>query len=344
MIILRFLLFPFSLLYAFIAGIRNWLFNVGIFKSVNFAVSVISIGNLRVGGTGKTPHVEFLIKKLKDKFEIATISRGYGRETRGFLLASEELSARDLGDEPLQIYKKFQNEITVSVCEDRALAIPRLMSEKESISLILLDDAFQHRYVKPKINILLTTYDKPFYYDFILPTGMLRESHYGARRADLIIVTKCPQDISEDKKTRIKKKIQVFAKNDTAIYFSSFKYQEPVSFDGGTEICPVEVVLVSGLANESPFIDYVKKHYKVVEEKHFADHYDYYSDDLELFKEWLDKHPDAALLCSEKDFVKLNEKRFREMLSTKKRFYVPIEVEILDNENEFIQEIITRIS
>ncbi len=339
MIILRFLLFPFSLIYTLIASVRNWLFNTGVLKSVEFDLPVINVGNLRVGGTGKTPHVEFLINLLKRDYKIATLSRGYGRETRGFLLADDTCNARDIGDEPLQLYKKFKNEVVVSVCEDRALAIPRLVSENENINLIILDDAFQHRYVKPKLNIMLTSYDKPFYKDFILPSGMLRESHYGARRADIIIVSKCPQEIESEEMDKIKKSIRIFSRNDTPIFFSALNYGTPVSFDGVNRDCPNDIFLVSGLANEKPFITKVKSKYNVLAEKHYADHYDYYSDDVEEIVAWLDKHPDAALLCTEKDFVKLYDERFQKSFESRNAFYLPVEVEILQEKDEFLRQV-----
>ncbi len=337
LILLRLLLFPFSLIFGFITAVRNWMFNSGILKSVEFDLPVISVGNLRVGGTGKTPHVEFLIKILSDKYNIATISRGYGRETRGFLLADETTNARDLGDEPLQIYKKLKDKVTVSVCEDRALAIPRLLSEKENINLVILDDAFQHRYVKPRLNILLTTYDQPFYKDFILPTGMLREPHYGARRADMVLVTKCPDELSDKKRETIKRKILNFAKNKTPIFFTKLAYGRPKSFDGSEEACPKKVILISGLANSAPFEKYVRDNYEVVHSKKYADHYDYYSDDLEDMENWLQKYQGAAILCTEKDYVKLYDARYKSFFDKQKAFYLPIEIEILHEKEEFMK-------
>lgn len=339
MILLRLLLFPFSLIFGFITAVRNWLFNSGLLKSVKFDLPVISVGNLRVGGTGKTPHVEFLINALADEYNIATISRGYGRETRGFLMADETTNARDLGDEPLQIYKKLKDKATITVCEDRALAIPRLLSEKEDINLIILDDAFQHRYVNPSLNILLTTYDQPFYKDFILPTGMLREPHYGARRADMVLVTKCPEDLTIKQQEQIKRKILNFAKNKTPIFFTKLVYAKPKSFGDSDEECPNDVILISGLANSKPFEKYVKENFNVVHEKRYVDHYDYYTDDIEDMQKWQEKFSGASILCTEKDFVKLNDKRFKPFFEKIKAFYLPIEIELVNDYEEFMRRI-----
>ncbi len=337
MILVRLLLFPFSLLYAFITSIRNWMFNSGLLKSVEFDIPVISVGNLRVGGTGKTPHVEYLINSLANNYNIATISRGYGRETRGFIIADDSKTARDIGDEPLQIFNKLKNKALVIVCEERALAIPRLLSEKEDTNLIILDDAFQHRFVKPKINILLTTFKQPFYKDFLLPTGRLREPHYGARRADIVLITKCPEDLSERVQDSIQRKVLKFAKNQTPIFFTKLKYGRPRSFSVSNEKCSKQVILISGLADSNPFVDHVKENFEIVFEKKYADHYDYFSDDIEDMELWLKKYPEAAILCTEKDYVKLNDIRFKEFFQKHKAFYLPVEVAFLNREDEFLQ-------
>ncbi|MEQ8361099.1 MAG: tetraacyldisaccharide 4'-kinase [Cytophagales bacterium] len=339
MILVRLLLFPFSLLYAFVTAVRNWMFNTGLLKSVEFDIPVISIGNLRVGGTGKTPHVEYLINSLSKEYNIATISRGYGRETRGFIIADDTKTARDIGDEPLQIFNKLKNKALVTVCEERALAIPRLLSEKNDVNLVILDDAFQHRFVKPKVNILLTTFKQPFYNDFLLPTGMLREPHYGARRADIVVITKCPDDLPEEKQESIKRKVSNFAKNNTPIFFTKLKYGRPHSFSESTNECPKQVILVSGLADSNPFVEHVKQNFEIVFEKKYADHYDYFSDDIEDMEAWLKKYPEAAILCTEKDFVKLNDVRFKDFFQKHKAYYLPVEVAFLNNEDEFLQTI-----
>lgn len=336
--ILRIILFPFSLIYATVLAIRNYLFNKGILKSVRFSIDVINVGNLRVGGTGKTPHVEFLAKRFKDEHKLAILSRGYGRETRGFLFADDESDAREIGDEPLQYYQKFKDEIPVAVGEDRVLAIPQILKAYPEQNMIILDDAFQHRYVNPNCNILLTSFDQPFYRDFILPTGMLRESPFGARRADIIVVSKCPGLPSEEKKEKIKKRIRKFS-GKRPIFFSTYKYGEPHSFRGDSVLdLNQDVVLISGLANSEPLTDYVREHYNLLEEKRYPDHYDYYSEDIEEIAEMVERHSGASLLCSEKDFVKLSDGRFPE-INDLKAFYLPIEVDFGPEESDFITEV-----
>jgi tetraacyldisaccharide 4'-kinase len=193
---LRKILFPFAVLYGFITSIRNFLFDYRILKSYSFPIPVIAVGNLSVGGTGKTPQIEYLIRLLSNKYKIATLSRGYKRKSEGFILANATSNAEILGDEPFQFYKKFPN-IQVAVDANRKNGIEQLLSQSNKPDVILLDDAFQHRKVKAGFYILLTAYNDLFINDFMLPTGNLRESRSGAKRADMIIVTKCPRDISE---------------------------------------------------------------------------------------------------------------------------------------------------
>ena len=192
MILLRILLFPFSWLYYLITQIRNRLYDRGLKPSVKFELPVICVGNLTVGGTGKTPMIEHLIRLLQNRFKVATLSRGYGRATKGIRIAGPSENASTIGDEPFQFYTKFGKRITVAVGEERALAIPTILQECSDTQIILLDDGFQHRKVSPGFSILLTDYHRPFYNDFLLPSGRLRESRWGAERADVIVVTKCP--------------------------------------------------------------------------------------------------------------------------------------------------------
>ena len=206
---LRKLLFPFAILYGFITSLRNYLFDKGILKSYSFEIPVIAVGNLNVGGTGKTPQIEYLIRLLSPKYKVATLSRGYKRKSADFVLADADSNAEILGDEPFQYYKKFPN-IQVAVDADRRNGIEQLLNQKEKPEVILLDDAFQHRKVKAGFYILLTAYNDLFCDDFILPTGNLRESRKGAKRADLIIVTKCPQTITEPEQEAISGKLRRF--------------------------------------------------------------------------------------------------------------------------------------
>ena len=216
---LRFLLFPFAIIYDVVTTIRNFFFEVGVFKQTSFKIPVIVVGNLSVGGTGKTPQIEYLIRLLKDGFKTAVLSRGYKRKTEGFVLLNDTHSAEDVGDEPLQYFKKFQN-IDVAVDANRVEGISKLITDK-SPEVILLDDAFQHRKVKGSFYILLTKYNDLFVDDFLLPAGNLRESRSGAKRADIILVTKCPENLNENEQNLIKNKFRKYNKKVffTTIYF-----------------------------------------------------------------------------------------------------------------------------
>ena len=200
--LLRWLFFPVSILYGLAMRFRNHLYDIGKKPQVEFDRVVISVGNLSMGGTGKTPMVEYLIRLLKADYKLATLSRGYRRKTRGYRMANAEDNAITIGDEPFQYYRKFGNEISVCVGEERVIAIPSAIMENEDIELFLLDDAYQHRKVARDFNILLSDYNQPFYTDYILPTGDLREPRKGAKRADCVIVTKCPDALKRARKNR----------------------------------------------------------------------------------------------------------------------------------------------
>ena len=206
--LLRKLLFPFAILYGVITSIRNFLFDISVLKSYSFNLPIIAVGNLSVGGTGKTPQIEYLIRLLSEKYKIATLSRGYKRQSEGFILAQANSNARLLGDEPFQFFEKFPS-IQVAVDADRKNGIEQLLSLPEKPEVILLDDAFQHRKVKAGFYILLTSYGDLYSDDCMLPTGNLRETRSGAKRADLIVVTKCPFDLSLDKQNDIRKRLKL---------------------------------------------------------------------------------------------------------------------------------------
>ena len=222
--LIRYLLFPLSLLYGLITLARNVLFDFSILKSSSFDIPTILVGNLSAGGTGKTPHVEYLIQLLKDNHKIATLSRGYGRKSNGFVLANQNSTAQDIGDEPLQFFHKFP-EITVAVDAKRVQGIIELMSQNNPPEIILLDDAFQHRAFSAGFSILLTDVNSLFFNDFMLPTGNLRESSRGRSRADAIVVTKCSSDLTEAEKNKIELKINT---PNIPIFFSQIDYSAPL--------------------------------------------------------------------------------------------------------------------
>ncbi|MDD3567256.1 MAG: tetraacyldisaccharide 4'-kinase, partial [Bacteroidales bacterium] len=219
--IIRIILSPLALLYGTAIYLRNFLFDVNVLKSKSFNRAVICIGNLTVGGTGKTPHTEYLINLLKDDLNVATLSRGYKRKTKGFLMASSSSTASDIGDEPMQIRTKFSG-ITVAVDEQRVRGIETLLQQKPSTDVILLDDAFQHRYVRPGFSILLTDYNNLIYKDYFLPTGTLRDSFSQRKRANVVIVTKCPRDLSDGEQQKIIGKLKL--QSHQQVYFTSYTY------------------------------------------------------------------------------------------------------------------------
>lgn len=332
---IRALFFPFSIVYGWLMQVRNQQFDNGQRTQTEFDRIVISVGNLSTGGTGKTPMIEFLIRRLKANSKLATVSRGYGRRTKGFRLANDHDDAKSIGDEPLQFYRKFGQEITVSVCEERILAIPSILMEKDDVELFLLDDAYQHRKVARDYNIMLSDYSHPFYNDFVLPTGNLREPRVGAKRADAIIITKCPS-LNDVEKESIIAKVRGY--NDNAsIYFSHIDYQaiQPVF---GKEEVTSEVVLLTGVAKPQPIVDYLANSFEVVKHLEYADHYNFRASDLdEILKKFEDLNTNA-LVTTEKDMVRLLPFKSHPIFEKVNLFYLPIAFK-MDKEEEFLSGI-----
>ena len=256
--ILRKILYPFAVLYGFITSFRNFLFDKGILKSHSFDLPIIAVGNLSVGGTGKTPQIEYLIRLLSPTNKIATLSRGYKRKSGGFILADASSNAEILGDEPFQFYQKFPN-ILVAVDANRKNGIEQLIQISQP-DIILLDDAFQHRKVKAGFYILLTAYNDLYANDFILPTGNLRESRSGAERANIVVVTKCPPNLSDKEKNDIERKLQL--ESLQKLFFTSIAYDEFIFSEESqisvSEIKNSEKLLLAGIAKPEPFFDYLK--------------------------------------------------------------------------------------
>lgn len=330
MTLLKILLLPLSFLYEGITNVRNYMYDKNIRKSFRFNLPVINVGNLTVGGTGKTPHVEYLLELLLNKkCQIGTLSRGYGRKTKGFILADETATAEQIGDEPLQFYQKFKDKINVSVGEERALAIPYLLYEKPDIQVIILDDAFQHRPVNPSFNILLTDYHRLFYKDFTFPAGRLRESRSGAKRADVVIVTKCEDNIFVEQKTQITQHIHRYTKENLPIFFTNFTYSSPKNIDNDFFDNDKKTILISGIAQPKTFEQYAQSNFIVDKHFIFPDHHFYSAKDLEQINTYIEKNKNVQVLTTEKDFTKL--------FMIKKIFYLPIKVNFLfdDEKNIF---------
>lgn len=322
-----FLLYPFALLYHLVTDLRNWFFDLGWLKSALSPIPSIVVGNLSVGGTGKTPMVEFLIRILRNEKRLATLSRGYGRNTKGFLEANPQVSPKEIGDEPFQIYQKFGKEISVFVGEDRVAALQEIVSKSKVPDLIILDDAFQHRYVNGDLNILLTTYQKPFFSDFLLPMGRLRERRIGAIRADVIIVTKCPEDLNNSEKTSFKSQIASYSRINTPVLFSSISYGEPVSLIDSRTFLP-KIILLTGLANDQPLVEYVGMRYELLEVMSYPDHHDYLETDFDKVRAMVKQHAsqNPVVLTTEKDAVKVKSNASKGFLEEIPIFVLPIEV------------------
>lgn len=337
---LKILLYPFSVLYDLITRLRNHLYDRGLKPSVGFDVPVISVGNLAVGGTGKTPMVEYLIRLLSGDYRIATLSRGYGRKTKGFILASATDNADTIGDEPCQYIRKFGSRITVAVGEERALAIPLLLQDNEDLDVILLDDAFQHRRVRPSLQILLTDYNRPFYSDLLLPSGRLRESAVGAIRADVIVMTKCPADLTEEAVMKAEQKVRAVA--EKPVFFSKIDYGTPVSFGQTGVAMHDSVILLTGIANASAMAGHVRKHFNVEEHVELPDHHHYSRQDIESIHRRAAGKP-VSVLTTEKDMVKIDVDAFRDLLKDISFFYLPITVQFLKHEAEFDEIILHHV-
>jgi tetraacyldisaccharide 4'-kinase len=324
--LLRKILFPFAILYGFITSIRNFLFDSGILKSYSFNVPIIAVGNLSVGGTGKTPQIEYLIRLLSPKYKVVTLSRGYKRKSEGFILADANSTAEILGDEPFQFYKKFKN-ILVAVDTDRKNGIERLLSQTSKPEVILLDDAFQHRRVKAGFYILLTSFEDLYSDDFILPTGNLRESRSGAKRANLVVVTKCPKNLSHNEIDEIKSKLKL--ESNQAIFFSFVEYDASVYASDKTirvdEIRNVDKLLLAGIAKPEPFFEYLQKQNDVCLK--YADHHHFTEKDLTEIKS---KAQNKVVITTEKDFVRLKDSLPKEQL-----FYLPIRSSFLSDSENF---------
>ena len=324
---MRFLLFPFSIVYILVTAIRNFFYDVGLFRTTSFDKPIIAVGNLSVGGTGKTPQIEYLIRLLKGH-SLAVLSRGYGRDTKGFLRADEAKTASDIGDEPLQFYKKFR-EITVAVDEDRVHGIQQVTNA----SVVLLDDAFQHRKVKAGFYVVLTKYNELFSNDFVLPTGNLRERRIGVQRANAVVITKCPSTISLAEQNATKKLIRRYFKGP--IFFSSINYStELFGVDkqriSTSELCAYEVLLVTGIANPMPMLAHLSGLGCKYTHVSFSDHHQFSDKELHDLQQQFEaiKSKRKIIITTEKDYVRLDNQLTN-------MYYLAIETNFINRQNEF---------
>ncbi|MBI9041787.1 tetraacyldisaccharide 4'-kinase [Lutibacter sp.] len=323
---LRNLLYPISLLYGLITSVRNYLYENAIIESTQFDTPTIVVGNLSVGGTGKTPQIEYLIRLLKDNFKVAVLSRGYKRKSEGFVLADKTATAETIGDEPFQYYKKFNN-IIVCVDADRTNAIEELEHIKNPPEIVLLDDAFQHRKVKGGLNILLTAYNNLYVNDVMLPTGNLRESKKGAKRAQVIIVTKCPNSLSEKEQVKITKKLRpsIYQK----VFFTTIDYNNELKGANSitlNEIKNKDIILITGIANPKPLTAYLSDNGLKFKHLKFKDHHQFTIKDIVEIKKLQSNN--AVLLTTEKDYVRIFDK-------LENLYYLPIETKFINRKNDF---------
>ncbi|MDH5399549.1 MAG: tetraacyldisaccharide 4'-kinase [Cyclobacteriaceae bacterium] len=325
------ILFPFSFLYGTIMWGRNFLYDKGIRKSVRFEVNVISVGNLAVGGTGKTPVVEYLTRLLAGDHQTAILSRGYRRKTKGFRLAGEEDNARTIGDEPFQYYRKFSDQVEVAVGEHREVAIPFILAERPDIKVIILDDAFQHRVVNPSFSIMLTRFDRLFYRDYVLPSGRLREGRQGAKRADVIVVTHCPESMEGKKMDEISLAIARYS--SASVFFACLKYDNPVPVYGDA-IWNNHVILVSGIAHADQLENYVAGRWDLLTHVNYADHFSYPLTAIRKIKSLAEKK-DCVILTTEKDAAKWVSEEIAHELSELPVFYLPVRFVFLERGTEF---------
>lgn len=326
MILLRKLLFPFAMIYWLVTSIRNYLYDCGFLKSYAFEIPIIAVGNLSVGGTGKTPMIEYLVRLLSENYSVATLSRGYKRQSTGFILADANTDAKTLGDEPFQMHQKFP-DVQVAVDADRKNGIEQLLAQSKKPEVILLDDAFQHRKVKAGFYILLTAYDDLFTDDWLLPTGNLRESRSGAARADMIIVTKCPKTIDEIALSEIRKKL----KYNKLVFFTAIAYDESVySADSIKEVSQIKdtpKLLLAGIAKPKPFFAYLQQENDIV--LTYPDHHDFSENDIHSIKKQAEDKP---IVTTEKDYVRL-----KNHIPSKQLYYLPIKTSFVSDSKNFDQ-------
>ena len=336
----RILLLPFALLYWFVISIRNWLYKKNIFRSTSFGLPVICVGNLSVGGTGKSPMVEYLVEMLKDIFKIATLSRGYKRKTKGYSLANDNSTALEIGDEPMQFHLKFP-DLPVAVGEKRIEAIPQLLHDRPETQAIILDDAFQHRALKAGLNILLTEYNNLFVHDFYLPAGDLRDLKSSYKRAEIIVVTKCKEDLTEVEKKRINMEIKPVPGQQ--VFFAAIEYGEIYHIKAKRTSSlseKKEVLLVTGIANPGPLKKLLEEQSKTYYLMQYPDHHIFTIDDLNEIKKKFDsiQANSKMILTTEKDAVRLE--KFQKDITDLPLYVIPVRHRFLFGEGEKFNELV----
>jgi len=328
---LRLLLFPFSLIYGLVVIIRNWCYDAGIFKSHEFTTPIISVGNLAVGGAGKSPMVEYLIRLFKDEYTLATLSRGYGRETKGYLTATTTTTATETGDEPAQFKHKF-TDITVAVCEDRVNGINQLIPHH---NLILMDDAYQHRAVKPGFSILLFDYNSITHPDFLLPAGNMREPLSGRWRADLLVITKCPDKITTEEENYLAKRVKLL--DFQQLFFTSISYMplHDISGNAWNEALTgdITIFLLTGIANPAPLVQHLKTSTTNIIHHNYPDHHQFTLKNISKLADEFFACPaqKKIIITTEKDVQRLGGQELQPLITQLPVFVMPIGISFLNN-------------
>ncbi|MFD1294561.1 tetraacyldisaccharide 4'-kinase [Lutibacter holmesii] len=327
---LRKIAYPFSLLYGFITSVRNFLFHINVLKSTEYTTPTIVVGNLSVGGTGKTPQIEYLIRLLQNNYKIAVLSRGYKRKSEGFVLADEYATAESIGDEPFQYYQKFKN-IIVCVEANRRNGIEQLEKLTSPPDIILLDDAFQHRKVKGGFNILLTSYHNLYVDDCMLPTGNLRESKLGAKRAQAIIVTKCPENLSKQQQIKISSKLK--PRTNQPVFFTTISYDETLKGSHEMELEDLrtaKILLITGIANPLPLTNFLSEQQIKFKHLNFPDHYSFKEKDILNINQAYNaiQSKNKIVLTTEKDYVRIFGR-------LKNVYYISIKTSFINHKSSF---------
>jgi len=320
----KILFFPLSQIFRFFTSLRNFLYEFGILKRKIYKTKIISVGNLIMGGAGKTPTVEYISRYLlKKNIFFSIISRGYKRKTKGFIIASKNDNFRTIGDEPTQYFNKFKNHSEVMVSEDRNIALK--YCDDNNINYVIMDDAYQNHSFEKYINILVSSYNKPFFDDYIFPMGMLRESREGAKRANILIFSNCPEDMNADERSFLINKSLKYLNHGIPVLFSNTNYLKPVKIFG-SKLCK-KAVVISSIAYPKKFFDYVHSEYDVIKQIEFDDHHEYTENEVHTIKDILDDN--ISLIMTEKDAVKICE--FSNILGPYSVYYIPIQINFLFN-------------
>jgi tetraacyldisaccharide 4'-kinase len=331
-IFLKIILSPIAFLYYLGTWLRNKMFDLKVFKTVSPNVFTVNVGNLSVGGTGKTPMVEYLINNFSES-QTAILSRGYSRKTKGFIEADLSVDASIIGDEPYQYWLKFGKKVSVFVGENRVEAYKKILKSKPNLKLLILDDAFQHRHIAAHFNIVLIDFNNMIDTDWIMPMGTLREAAFGLNRAQVIIISKCPEYLTQNEADNLKNRANKYLNTFIPILYTTIKYDAPIQFNGNEAVITNKIVVASGIANNRLFLKYCEQYYNIVDKLSFADHHKYSVNDIKKLESSVSNN--NAILVTEKDYVKLAG-----MFSANtKAYYLPISVSFLFEGNTIFERL-----